>query len=47
MLFELGVAISEAREIEDEVIPGESGRLEVHLHSVQVVRVIAESSRSE
>jgi len=47
MLFELGVAISEAREIDDEVIPGESGRLEVHLHRVQVARVIAESSRSE
>ena len=46
MRFELGVAISEAREIEDEVIPGESGRLEVHLHSV-MTRVIAESSRSE
>jgi len=40
MRFELG-AISEAREIE-EVISGESGRLEV-----QVARVIAESSRRE
>ena len=40
MRFELG-AISEALEIE-EVISGESGRLEV-----QVARVIAESSRRE